>query len=155
MIDVFIGKVPRPDQVLGVEVPFSLGLADSKTGELFPMPLIGAIDALVVDNDRPAIWELKTSKKKWGADSLEFDLQPTVYKMGARVHDMHNPALQMIVTTKTKTPIVQVETVTRTERDEKELVDVISSFLRAVSAGVDHPVRGWQCRSCPYAGRCG
>ena len=44
MIDTFIGKVPRPDQVLGAEVPFSLGLADSKTGELFPMPLIGALD---------------------------------------------------------------------------------------------------------------
>jgi CRISPR/Cas system-associated exonuclease Cas4 (RecB family) len=155
MIDVFVGKVPRPDQVLGVEVAFSLDLADSKTGELFTTPLIGAIDALVVDNDRPTVLELKTSKKKWSADQLEFDLQPTVYRMGARVHDVRNPELRMVVTTKTKTPAVQIEAVTRTKRDEKELVEVVSSFLRALDAGVDHPLRGWQCRSCPYAGRCG
>lgn len=154
MIDTFIGRVPRPDHVLGVEVAFSLDLSDSRTGQMFAMPLIGAIDALVVDNDKPAIWELKTSKRKWTADQLEFDLQPVVYKLGARVHDVENPELRMIVTTKTKTPVVQIETVIRTERDERELVDVVSSFLRALDAGVDHPLRGWQCRSCPHAGRC-
>lgn len=155
MLDTFVGRVPRPDRVLGVELAFSLNLADSKTGEVFPTPLIGAIDAVVVDNDRSAIWELKTGKKKWTADQLEFDLQPTVYRMGARVHDVNDPELKLVVTTKTKTPAVQIETVTRTERDERELVDIVASFLRACDAGVDHPLRGWQCRSCPYAGRCG
>jgi hypothetical protein len=26
--------------------------------------------------------------------------------------------------------------------------------LRAVDAGVDHPLRGWQCRCCQFAGAC-
>jgi CRISPR/Cas system-associated exonuclease Cas4 (RecB family) len=154
MVDVFIGRVPRPDEVLGVEVAFSLDLPDPRTGEPFTMPLIGAIDALVVDNDRACVWELKTGKKRWTADQLEYDLQMTAYRMGARVHDIDDAALQVVITTKAKTPAVQIERVTRTDRDERELANVMHGVLRAIHAGVEHPVRGWQCRSCPYAGRC-
>ena len=153
MLEVFTSSVPRPEQVLGTEVAFSLELADFD-GHSLDRPLIGAIDALVVEGGRPVIWEFKTGKKKWSADQLEFDLQPTAYKMGARVHDLQDPVLQIIVTTKAKSPGVQVERVTRTARDEQELVEVIASVLRAIEAGIDHPMRGWQCRSCPFASSC-
>jgi len=154
MIDTFIGAVPRPDLVLGVEVAFSLDISDPRTGELESMPLIGAIDALVIDNDLPTVWELKTGKKKWSEDQLEFDLQPTAYRMGARVHDVPDTALKILVTTKTKKPVVQIEFVTRTERDEHELAVILHSVRTAMKHGIDHPVRGWQCKSCPYSGRC-
>ena len=32
MLDVFLSKVPLPRRVLGVEVPFALGIADPLTG---------------------------------------------------------------------------------------------------------------------------
>jgi len=155
MVDSFIGRVPRPDQVLGVEVAFSIELVDPTTGEVLGAPLIGSIDALVVDNDRPAVWELKSGKRRWTEDMLEFDMQMTAYRMGARVHSVEDPALKVLVTTKARCPSVQVETVVRTDRDERELALVAVSIMRALDAGVDHPLRGWQCRSCPYAGRCG
>lgn len=154
MLDTFIERVDQPDQVIGVEVVFSLELADPSTGEILPVPLIGAIDALVVEKNKPCIWELKTSKKKWAADQLEFDLQPVAYKLGARVHEVFDPQLKLIVATKNKKPDVQVETVVRHRADEEELAHVAMSVLRAVDAGVDHPLRGWQCRSCQHASGC-
>jgi len=41
MLDAFILRVARPEQVLGVEVPFVLELAHPVTGEIAPVPLIG------------------------------------------------------------------------------------------------------------------
>lgn len=155
MVAAFMDGVPRPDLVLGVEMAFSVDLHDDRTGEVLDTPLIGSIDAVVIDNDKPAVWELKTSKKRWSADQLEYDLQVTAYRLGARVLEIDDPTLTLLVTTKAKNPSVRVETVTRTERDESELVSVVASVMRAVEIGVEHPVRSWACKGCPYAGRCG
>lgn len=154
MVSAFISTVPRPELVLGVEVAFSVELEDSKTGEVLNAPLIGSIDALVIEDEKPAVWELKTSRKKWSADQLDYDLQVSAYRIGARVLDVDDPKLTLLVTTKTKKPSIQVETVTRTDRDERELVTIAASVVRAVEAGVDHPIRGWQCKGCPFSGRC-
>jgi len=154
MVGTFIASVPRPDLVLGVELAFSLELEDTTTGELLDTPMIGAIDAIVVNDDKPAVWELKTAKRRWSADQVEYDFQLTAYQLGARVLDVEDPSLTLIVTTKAQKPAVQVEQLTRTVRDENELVTIAASVMRAVRAGVDHPVRGWQCKGCPFAGRC-
>ncbi len=155
MLDAFIARVPRPDLVLGVELAFSLELVDPETGEQLPAPLIGALDALVVENDTPEVWELKTGKRKWGADQLEFDPQPTAYQMGARVFDIETPELKLLLTSKGRKPDVQVERLVRNKKQEDELALLAASVLRAVEAGVDHRLRGWQCKTCQYAGRCG
>ncbi|HQP39546.1 MAG TPA: PD-(D/E)XK nuclease family protein [Polyangiaceae bacterium] len=155
MLDTFIGRVPRPDLVLGVELAFSIELVDPDTGEQLPAPLIGAIDALVVENDTPEIWELKTGKRKWGADQLEFDPQPTAYQMGARVFDIEAPELKLLLTSKGRKPDVQVERLVRNKKQEDELALLAASVQRAIEAGVDHRLRGWQCKTCQYAGRCG
>ena len=81
MLDAFFLRVPRPDQVLEVERAFVLKLTHPVTGEIAPVPLIGAMDAFVVDEGKTEVWELKTGKKKWSADQLEYDLQPTAYVM--------------------------------------------------------------------------
>ena len=52
-------------------------------------------------------------------------------------------------------PDIQVEHLVRHRRDELELVETAFAVARAVDAGVDYPNRGWQCRTCPYAGACG
>jgi len=61
----------------------------------------------------------------------------------------------LLVTTKTKTPDVQIERLVRHERDEDEFVHVAFGVHRAIAAGVDYPKRDWGCRSCPFADRCG
>jgi putative RecB family exonuclease len=153
MVAEFRRSVPMPDEIIGLELPFSIDLHDPFTGEVLERPLVGAMDAIVVERGKPVIWELKTGKKQWTETQLEFDLQPAAYVMGARSLGV-DALVKVIVATKTKEPVVQSTQVRRTERDEQELAHVAASVLRAVGAGVDHPLRGWQCKTCPYAGRC-
>ena len=102
-----------------------------------------------------AVWELKTGKKKWSADQLDFDLQPTAYGMATRALGYKDARVTLLVTTKGKSADIQVEHLLRHRRDELELLETAFAVARAVDAGVDYPNRGWQCRACPYAGACG
>ena len=154
MVDTFIETVPRPDGVLAVEAAFSLELAHPITCEILPVPLIGAIDALVLEQGRPVVWELKTAKKKWSADQLELDPQPTAYRMGARQLGADEAELKLLVTTKSKVPTVQIERLSRTRVDERELAELAWTVHQAVAAGVDFRNRSWGCRSCAYASAC-
>jgi putative RecB family exonuclease len=155
MLDEFILRVPRPDQVLDVERAFVLELAHPVTGEIASVPLIGAIDAIVVDGETTALWELKTGKKKWSADQLEWDPQMTAYSMAARELGHDDPELKLLVTTKTKTPDVQVERLVRHRADKQELAETALTVLRAVNEGIDYRVRGWGCKTCAHAAVCG
>jgi putative RecB family exonuclease len=149
MLDAFILGVPRPDDVLEVERAFVL------TGEVAPVPMIGAIDAVVIDEGKTAVWELKTGKKKWSQDLLEWDPQMTCYSMAARELGHDDPGLKLLVTTKTKTPNVQIERLVRHRADKRELAETALTVLAAVNAGVDYRVRGWGCKTCAHAGVCG
>lgn len=155
MLDVFLAKVPLPDEVLGVELAFVLELAHPVTGEVAPLPIIGAIDALVVEGGRPGVWELKTGKKKWSADALEYDPQMTAYSMAARELGHDNAELKLLVTTKTKNPDVQIERLVRHRADRQELDETALTVLHAVKQGIDYRVRGWACKTCAHAGVCG
>ncbi|MFO0675333.1 MAG: PD-(D/E)XK nuclease family protein [Polyangiaceae bacterium] len=154
MLDVFVARVPVPEKVLGVEVPFSLELVDPRTGEVLPVPLVGALDAVVLHAGRGAVLELKTGKKKWAADQLETDVQMTAYSLAARALGYDGATLTLMVATKTKAPDVQIEHLVRTRRDEDEFVATALSVHRAVRAGVDHAIRGWQCKNCAYSDVC-
>lgn len=155
MLDAFIMLVPRPEKTLAVEMAFELELAHPTTGEiLLPVPLIGALDAVVLEGGRGAVWELKSGKKKWSADQFEFDLQATTYGIAARQGGYDGVDLKFLITTKSKNPDVQRETVIRHRADEEELAEIAFAVHRAVEAGVDYPNRGWQCRVCPYAAVC-
>jgi CRISPR/Cas system-associated exonuclease Cas4 (RecB family) len=155
MLDIFLVKVARPEKTIAVEVPFSLELAHPVTAEILPVRFIGSIDALVIEQGVESIWELKTGKRKWGADALDYDLQTTSYKIAARDLGRGEIAPTLVLTTKTNQPDVQVERLVRHKRDERELVETVFAVHRAVDAGVDHPIRGWQCRTCAWAGACG
>lgn len=154
MLDAFITLVPRPEKALAVEMAFELELAHPTTGELLPVPLIGALDAVVLEGGRGAVWELKSSKKRYSQDQFEFDLQATTYGIAAREGGYDGVDLKFLITTKTKNPDVQRETVIRHRADEDELAEIAFGVHRAVEAGVDYPNRGWQCRVCPYAAVC-
>jgi CRISPR/Cas system-associated exonuclease Cas4 (RecB family) len=154
MLDAFITLVPRPEKTLAVEMAFQLEVAHPVTGEVLPVPLIGALDAVVLEGGRGAVWELKSGKKKWSDDQFEFDLQATAYGIAAREGGYDGVDLKFLITTKTKKPDVQRETVIRHRADEDELAEIAFGVHRAVEAGVDYPNRGWQCGTCQYAAAC-
>jgi RecB family exonuclease len=155
MLDIFVVKMKKPERTLAVEVPFSLELAHPITGEILPLRFIGSIDALVIDEGAETIWELKTGKRKWGADAIDHDVQTTSYKIAARELGRGDVEPKLVLTTKTAQPDVQIERLVRHRRDERELVETIFAVHRAVDAGVDFVNRGWQCRTCAWAGACG
>jgi hypothetical protein len=159
MLDAFLVAVPLPDDLLHIEQPFSLELADPETGEVLPMPLIGAIDAVMGDERRLELWELKSGKRRWAEDAVLYDFQPTAYRMAMRARNERGSAqpevhLKLIVTTKSKRPDVQVEDLVRTAADERDLMETAASIHRAVQSGCFHPVRSWMCKNCEFADVC-
>lgn len=145
-----------PEAVLGIEVAFSVTLKHPRDpSEEIAVPLVGALDALVVENGEPVIWELKTSRKRYSATELEITmLQPTVYTVGARVLDVEDPEVAVIVATKAKQPAVQISRLRRYETDESELYELAQQVLRAVSAGVYPRNRGHACVTCAHRTEC-
>lgn len=153
MLGTFLASVPRFDRIEAVEVPFSLELVDPVTGEVLDLPLIGAVDVLAIRNGKPVIVELKTAKRRWSADEVANDQQITAYSLGLGEPGAN---LMLLVTTKTRQPLLQVEEPRRGEAEERDLVRTAFSVMRGVAAGVDHPVRSARtCGARPYAHACG
>lgn len=154
MLEVFVRDYPIPDRVISVEEPFVLELADPATGEALDVPLVGAIDALIERAGRVLVMECKSAKRKYSADQIEFDFQTTAYIGAARKLGHDAGEAELVVTTKAARPTLQVERLVRNGRDQREFAELAVRVVRAVDAGVDHRIRGWQCRSCAHAGAC-
>lgn len=154
MVEAFREEVKPPFELLDRERSFSIELAHPVTGEILAVPVVGSIDALVLVNGEKQLWELKSSKRRWTADQLDNDGQVTVYQIAARELGHADAKLELVVTTKSKKPDVQVERVVRHRRDEQELAELAFGVLTAIEAGVEYRVRAWQCRSCQWAGSC-
>jgi hypothetical protein len=153
MLNAVIDVLPRPEQVIGVEVPFRLDLSDLAGGVL-ALPLVGSIDAVTIESKRTVYTELKTAKRRWSEDQLAFDTQLTAYGMALRAKGYDRPKPRLLAVTKAKTPVVQMESPHRGPQDERDFVATAASMLRGIKAGVDHPVRGWACKTCNVAGAC-
>ena len=91
----------------------------------------------------------------WPRSLRKYDSQPTAYVTAAEELGYGDAEMKLLVTLKWAKPDVQVESLVRTRRDHLELVETALSVRRAIDGGVDHRVRGWQCRTCPFAGACG
>jgi hypothetical protein len=155
MLDAFLEHVPLPERVLGVEVPFSISLAHPFSGNVHPLPLVGAMDAIVEEEGCPVVLEAKTAKRRWGSEEVALDLQPTAYRRAAAALGYERPGLRLVLTTKSKRPAVQVEKFVRHDRDERELIETVFDVHRAIDAGASHRVRGWPCKGCPFSEPCG
>ena len=159
MLEAFLAVVSFPPRLLHVELPFRLELVDPETGEVLPMPLIGAIDAVFEAERTLELWELKSAKRRWSEDAVSFDFQPTAYRMAVRATTSGSPRrdearLKLLVTTKATKPDVQVEDLVRTRADERDLMETAASIHRATQSGCFHPVRSWMCKQCEYAEVC-
>jgi CRISPR/Cas system-associated exonuclease Cas4 (RecB family) len=144
----------RDVSVEAIEHPFVVGLHDPDTGEVLEEQLAGFMDVVVRESDRRVIIELKTSARKYTQDQIDFDLQPSAYKFAADELGWGDAGIRFLVVTKTKTPAVQEEELLRGPMARADFLRTAVGVLRAIDAGVSYPVRGWQCRSCPFKAAC-
>jgi putative RecB family exonuclease len=142
-------------EVESVEHPFEIEIHDPDTGEVLDEKLVGFIDLVAVENGRRVIYEHKTSAKKYTTGQLKHDPQVTAYRMAMGMMGKGDVGMKFQVLTKTKVPAIQIAEVERTAQDEEDLLRTVQGVLRSVDAGVSYPLRGWQCRSCPYQAGCG
>jgi CRISPR/Cas system-associated exonuclease Cas4 (RecB family) len=145
----------RQGEIVEVERRVSALLHDPDTGELLEERLTGFVDLIVREGGRHVVVEHKTSARRYTEDQLQYDHQPTAYLLALRQEGLGDVGARYEIVTKTKTPAVQVEDVHRDGRDEDDFLRVAVGVLRAIDAGVSFPIRGWQCRACPYARACG
>jgi len=155
LLDCFLAQAPRPAEVLAVEAPFSIEIADPDTGEVLPERLVGAFDVVVRDADGACrILEHKTGARRWTEDRLAYDLQPSAYTLAAPELGFGDADVTIQLLLKTKAPAFETYAVARTEQDRCDLRRVVCGVLAAIRAQAFYPVRDWPCRSCPYAGPC-
>ena len=156
ILRAFHESAPRPLKVLAVELPFCMPIIDPKTGSVSDRVIVGAIDAVVVDEDgRTVLVEHKTAKRRWSQVQLDHDIQPTIYQLAARHLDLtDNPTIRFDFLMKQKKPALVSEEVHRSSEQETEAMVVVRQILRAVDAEVFFPVRGWACAGCEFAFRC-
>jgi CRISPR/Cas system-associated exonuclease Cas4 (RecB family) len=141
-------------KVEAVEQPFSVSLFDPDTGVEMEENLVGVLDLVLKKGRRRQVVEHKTSARKYGDDQLRYDIQPTGYRLAARAMGLGDVKVTYQIVTKARTPVIQVEDLDRSVEDEEEFQRVAVNVMRGVDAGAFPPVRGWQCRSCPYSHAC-
>jgi putative RecB family exonuclease len=144
-----------PPGVVGVEVPFSIDLNDPVTGEVLEEKLVGALDLVIRESEKNVVGEHKTAAKKWSKDQIEHEIQLSAYKLVARTLGLGEVGLRLQVLTKTKVPKRIVEDTDRTERDEREFIEIVVGVLRAVDGQVFFPIRNGMCGGCAFQRRCG
>lgn len=144
----------QPAKVLSVEQSFFVDLFDVETGELLDEKLMGVIDLVIEEDGHRVLVEHKTSSKKYSLDQLVYDTQLSGYAFAADRLGWGEVGLRFSVTTKTKSPALQVEDVRRDDGDQADFLRTAVGVLKAVDAGISFPVRGWACKGCPYKARC-
>lgn len=154
MVDVALNHPLASSKVLAVEKSFSVDLHCPDTGELLQERLTGVLDLVIEEEGRPTIVEHKTAARRYSADQLRFDVQPSAYAYAAELMGWPEFGLKFNVITKTKVPAVQVEDLRRDENDLDDFIRTAVGVLKAVDQGISFPIRGWQCRSCQFKSRC-
>ena len=154
MLSSFHAKGFVPDQVIGVEVPFGVNIADPATGVVLEPMLVGAIDLVAEKDGRVVLVEHKTAARRFDATRLRYDVQPTTYTFAARSLRLVNPAVAFHLLMKSKGYPVEYVPVARTKADEVEMLETFAAVLKGVEAGVFFRNRGWACGDCQVKHKC-
>jgi RecB family exonuclease len=158
MLTVLCAAHEPTAEVLAVEAPFRLPLIDPETGELLDRDLVGTLERLEKDADgRVVVVDLKTAARKYSDLQVELSLQLSVYSYATEMNglaDQEDLRLRFDVLTKTKTPELYRYWTTRDRGAMRRLFRLAAEVLQGIEAGVFAPCPGWQCKDCPYRGRC-
>jgi len=140
--------------VLAVEQPFSIELRDPATGEVMEPQLIGAMDLIVEENNKPIVVEHKTAAKRYAQWQLDFELQPAIYAHACREIGIGDVGLRYQLLVKTKNPSLQLCDINRGDKEIAEALEIVCAVLRAIEAGHFWKNRSWACADCQYRYRC-
>ncbi len=151
LVQTFYEGVPEPLEVLAIEESFAFPV--SPTDERL---IVGAIDAIVVNDDgQIVIVENKSAKRRWSADQLAYDIQPTLYSHAARELGVaEQPALRYDFLLKLRKPRFESVDVFRPREAVTELFQLFRSVLAAIDADIFYRARSWACNDCEYAYVC-
>ncbi|MFZ5479097.1 MAG: PD-(D/E)XK nuclease family protein [Myxococcota bacterium] len=147
LVRLFVERF-KEEVPLGSEQRFEVELRHPLTGVAIPPRLVGVID-LVLDG---ALGEIKTAARKTGVET--YILQLAAYSYAWRETMGVRPKIRVIELIKTKTPKVEVEEVTLTDRQEAWFVEVAIEAYFSMLAGAFHPNPGWMCERCEYRRAC-
>ena len=153
MLHAFYEQAGTP-VVESVEHGFTITLHDLDSGEPLEEKLVGTMDLLIREEGRVVVVEHKSSARKFTEDQLRYDFQPTAYQIAARESGLGDVGLRFQIVTKSKVPAVQIADIHRDDQAEADFVRTATGVLKAIDAGVSYPIRGWQCRGCPYESAC-
>ena len=168
VLQAFIAKPYRPTgKVLGVEVPFGLGLVDELTGEvLHEEVVVGFFDLVVQDADSVvAVVDHKVTAKLAPPKSSELDVQLALYGWaGDQLYGALAPVrLRHHVLVRGKKGVrCEVVDIPRSANDAREAFEGVCAGLELVHVIVQHPRpeqllgrnRSWRCGGCAYRARC-
>jgi len=145
-------------EIVGVEQPFDVPLIDLDTGEVLDRALVGTLDLIERDAEgRVVVVDLKTSARKYSDLQAELSLQLSIYSYATAMNglgDQEDLRLRFDVLTKTKQPELCRYWTQRDRAANLRLFRLVAEVLHAIEAGVFHPNPGWQCKDCPFRGRC-
>ena len=106
---------------------------------------------------RLVVVDLKTSARRYTDLQVEASLQPSVYSYATAMNglaDQEDLRLRFDVLTRTKQPELCRYWTQRARGASVRLFHLAAEVLRAIELGVFVPNPGWQCKDCPFRGRC-
>jgi len=143
----------RPHRkVLGAEVPFTVPLVNTDTGEKLDINLEGFIDLIEKDD---TITEFKTSAQAMNLRDIEDHLQLTAYSYAYQMLYQKPPRLlKLIDFVKTKRPRVITLEADAKKLDYQRFFYLASQILNGIRHKVFFPRQSFMCKDCEYAGHC-
>jgi putative RecB family exonuclease len=130
------------------EVRFDFVIIDPRSGEQMPRPLIGYLDAELVDG---RIVELKTARRAYTAVELRAGLQFSAYRTAARYLGV-DVEVQTLV--RTKKPRLEHAVLPHDREVSRWFMRAAADIERAILAGTFPPLAGRTCSYCEYRRAC-
>lgn len=166
LLEVFVRDGLREGRVLGVELPFCLPLSEPVTGEHleFEEQVVGAFDLVLEESDGiVVVVDHKVTSRVDRERCARPDLQMALYAWAAeQVLGVERVELRYQALVRTRSPKVEVRSISRVERDEEEAVEAAAGALDLIHLAVASPNgkrmmsrrRSWRCRECAFGARC-
>jgi RecB family exonuclease len=150
MLQVYLDSV-NGSRPAAVEEPFSLEIADPRTGECLDVPLRGIVD--LVEEDGTLV-DLKTAARSTPQEDVERHLQLSTYALAVFLRTGEIPKLRLDVLLKTTKPRLERLTTSRTVDELAWVARLIQRTTWAIEEGHFFPNPSWRCSDCEYFAPC-
>ena len=151
LVAAYLQQIDPRERVLDINHAFAVPVGSSER------PLIGEIDATVAGPDgQTVLVDWKTSARRWPKDQADKSLQPTAYLYAySQLKPGCTDKFRFDVAVKNKTPVIELNTTTRTSDDFLRLERLVEAADRVVQHDLFYPCdQSFACAGCQYAEPC-